>query len=78
MPITLIFPHKDALNDLSVSDSGVACARAPRRLSVMITLPAPIIMPVEYDIASLYMVSVYCFCDQSVREKALRSRKRGA
>ncbi len=33
----------------------------------------------EYDIASLFRVSVLkLFCDQSMREKAWRSRKRGA
>ncbi len=33
----------------------------------------------EYDIASVFRVSVLkLFCDQSMREKAWRSRKRGA
>ena len=33
----------------------------------------------EYDIASLFRVSILkLFCDQSMREKAWRSRKRGA
>ena len=32
----------------------------------------------EYDIASLFMVQLLLCCDQNMREKAWRSRKRGA
>ena len=46
---------------------------------VLVVLVVLRIRIAEYDIASLFRVSVLkLFCDQSMREKAWRSRKRGA
>jgi hypothetical protein len=59
--------------------SSVRCHSHSGSLCLVVFMSLFTLPPAEYDIASLFRVSVLkLFCDQSIREKAWRSRKRGA
>ena len=69
--------HPDSLTDTSSKPTVISeIGKFYLRIASLTVRDAHI--HAEYNIASLYMVSYDCWCDQSMREKAWRSRERGA